>query len=79
MEPYRTRIRSLVEALLEPGVPGMCLVGTGVHIVESLMYGNGGFDEDPEEVVYGDGDGTVSLASLMGPIKAWSDSPTQVV
>ena len=79
VEPYRARIRPLVEALQEPGMPVTCLVGTGVHTVESLVYGDDGFDEDPEEVVYGDGDGMVNLASLVGPIKAWSDSPTQVV
>ncbi|TKV91560.1 hypothetical protein SEVIR_9G104800v4 [Setaria viridis] len=79
VEPYRARIRPLVEALPEPGVPVTCLVGTGVDTVESLVYGDGGFDEPPEEVVYGDGDGTVNLASLVGPIKAWSDSPAQVV
>ncbi|RLN38629.1 lecithin-cholesterol acyltransferase-like 1 [Panicum miliaceum] len=56
-----------------------CLVGTGVDTVESLVYGEGGFDEPPVEVVYGDGDGTVNLASLVGPIKAWADSPAQVV
>ncbi|CAN6303680.1 unnamed protein product [Urochloa humidicola] len=79
VEPYRSRIRPLVEALPEPGVPVTCLVGTGVDTVESLVYGEGGFEEPPEEVVYGDGDGTVNLASLVGPIKAWSDSPAQVV
>ncbi|XP_062212295.1 lecithin-cholesterol acyltransferase-like 1 [Phragmites australis] len=79
VEPYRTRIRPLVEALPEPGVPVTCLVGTGVDTVESLVFGDGGFDEDPETVVYSDGDGTVNLSSLMGPIKAWNDSPAQVV
>jgi len=79
VEPYRARIRPLVEALPEPGVPVTCLVGTGVDTVESLVYGDGGFDEPPEEVVYGDGDGTVNLASLVAPIRAWSDSPAQVV
>lgn len=79
VEPYRARIRPLVEALPEPGVPLTCLVGTGVDTVESLVYGDRGFDEAPEKVVYGDGDGTVNLASLIGPIKAWSDSPAQVV
>ncbi|PAN45215.1 hypothetical protein PAHAL_9G102500 [Panicum hallii] len=79
VEPYRARIRPLVEALPEPGVPVTCLVGTGVDTVESLVYGEGGFDEPPEEVVYGDGDGTVNLASLVGPVKAWADSPAQVV
>ncbi|KAK3146201.1 hypothetical protein QOZ80_3BG0262950 [Eleusine coracana subsp. coracana] len=79
VEPYRARIRPLVEALPEPGVPVTCLVGTGVDTVESLLFGDGGFEEGPESIVYGDGDGTVNLASLVGPIKAWSDSPAQVV
>ncbi|KAL6636975.1 hypothetical protein ACP70R_024547 [Stipagrostis hirtigluma subsp. patula] len=79
VEPYRSRIRPLVEALPEPGVPVTCLVGTGVDTVESLVFGDGGFDDGPETVVYGDGDGTVNLASLLGPIKAWADSPAQVV
>ncbi|KAL6843612.1 hypothetical protein ACP4OV_026674 [Aristida adscensionis] len=77
--PYSARIRPLVEALPEPGVPVTCLVGTGVDTVESLVFGDGGFDEGPETVVYGDGDGTVNLASLVGPIKEWSDSPAQAV
>uniref|UniRef100_J3LSH3 Uncharacterized protein n=2 Tax=Oryza brachyantha TaxID=4533 RepID=J3LSH3_ORYBR len=79
VEPYRERIRPLVEALPEPGVPVTCLVGTGVDTVESLVYGEEGFEAGPEKVVYGDGDGTVNLASLVGPIKAWSGSPEQVV
>uniref|UniRef100_A0A0E0GTA8 Lecithin-cholesterol acyltransferase-like 1 n=1 Tax=Oryza nivara TaxID=4536 RepID=A0A0E0GTA8_ORYNI len=79
VEPYRERIRPLVEVLPEPGVPVTCLVGTGVDTVESLVYGEGGFEAGPEKVVYGDGDGTVNLDSLVGPIKAWSDSPEQVV
>ncbi|KAG8042998.1 hypothetical protein GUJ93_ZPchr1152g33318 [Zizania palustris] len=79
VEPYRARIRPLVELLPEPGVPVTCLVGTGVDTVESLVYGNDGFEAAPEKVVYGDGDGTVNLASLMDPIKAWPDSPAQAV
>ncbi|KAL5210135.1 hypothetical protein ABZP36_005758 [Zizania latifolia] len=79
VEPYRARIRPLVEVLPEPGVPVTCLVGTGVDTVESLVYGNDGFEAGPEKVVYGDGDGTVNLASLVGAIKAWSDSPAQAV
>uniref|UniRef100_A0ACD6A4M8 Uncharacterized protein n=1 Tax=Avena sativa TaxID=4498 RepID=A0ACD6A4M8_AVESA len=79
VEPYRARTRPLGEVLPEPGVPVTCLVGTGVDTVESLVYGEDGFDAGPVKVVYGDGDGTVNLASLVGPIKAWSDSPAQVL
>ncbi|XP_044367413.1 lecithin-cholesterol acyltransferase-like 1 [Triticum aestivum] len=79
VEPYRARIRPLGEVLPESGVPVTCLVGTGVDTVESLMFGDEGFDAGPVNVVYGDDDGTVNLTSLMGPIKAWSDSPAQVL
>ncbi|KAM0841546.1 hypothetical protein ACQ4PT_058971 [Festuca glaucescens] len=79
VEPYRARTRPLGEALPEPGVPVTCLVGTGVDTVESLVFGDEGFDAGPIKVVYGDGDGTVNLASLVGPIKAWSDSPAQII
>uniref|UniRef100_A0ACD5X3V6 Uncharacterized protein n=1 Tax=Avena sativa TaxID=4498 RepID=A0ACD5X3V6_AVESA len=79
VEPYRARTRPLGEVLPEPGVPVTCLVGTGVDTVESLVYGEDGFDAGPVKVVYGDGDGTVNLASLVGPIKAWADSPAQVL
>lgn len=79
VEPYRARIRPLGEVLPEPGVPVTCLVGTGVDTVESLVFGEEGFDAGPVRVVYGDGDGTVNLASLVGPIKAWSHAPAQAV
>jgi lysophospholipase-3 len=79
VEPYRTRTRPLGEVLPEPGVPVTCLVGTGVDTVESLVFGAEGFDAGPVKVVYGDGDGTVNLASLLGPVKAWSDSPAQII
>lgn len=79
VEPYRARIRPLGEALPEPGVPVTCLVGTGVDTVESLVFGKEGFEAGPVKVAYGDGDGTVNLASLVGPIKAWADSPAQVL
>ena len=79
MEPYRARIRPLGEVLPESGMPVTCLVGTSMGTMESLVFGDEGFDAGPINVVYGDGDGTVNLASLMGPIKAWSDSPSQVL
>lgn len=62
--PYRTRILPLVSGLSDPGVNVTCIVGSGVDTPELLVYGSKGFDVEPD-VVYGDGDGTVNMASLL--------------
>ncbi|ONK60290.1 uncharacterized protein A4U43_C08F16580 [Asparagus officinalis] len=64
MYPYSTRVLPLVSGLPDPGVNVTCLVGCGVDTPETLVYGRGGFDVAPK-VVYGDGDGTVNIASLL--------------
>lgn len=61
--PYKTRVLPLTEDLVDPGVPITCIYGKRVDTPEVLVYGEGGFDEQPE-IKYGDGDGTVNLASL---------------
>ncbi|VVB12094.1 unnamed protein product [Arabis nemorensis] len=61
--PYNTRVLPLTEELVDPGVPITCIYGKGVDTPEVLVYGEGGFDEQPN-IKYGDGDGTVNLASL---------------
>lgn len=61
---YKTRILPLVSSLLDPGVNVTCLIGYSVHTPETLVYGRKGFDVQPD-VVYGDGDGTVNLESLL--------------
>lgn len=61
--PYKTRVLPLTEEMVTPGVPVTCIYGKGVDTPEVLVYGEGGFDEQPE-IKYGDGDGTVNLASL---------------
>lgn len=72
--PYETRIRPMVDRTVEPeGVPVTCIVGFGVDTPEALFYGTKGFDEQPE-VMYGDGDGTVNMESLVAPEKEWSDA-----
>ncbi|XP_078442323.1 alpha/beta-Hydrolases superfamily protein [Wolffia australiana] len=64
--PYENRVLPLVEreVVAPPEVPVTCVVGTGVKTPERLVYGKEGFDRQPE-MVYGDGDGTVNLASLL--------------
>ncbi|KFK28803.1 hypothetical protein AALP_AA7G050500 [Arabis alpina] len=60
---YKTRVLPLTEELVDPGVPVTCIYGKGVDTPEVLVYGEGGFDVQPK-IKYGDGDGTVNLASL---------------
>ncbi|WOL17700.1 lecithin-cholesterol acyltransferase-like 1 [Canna indica] len=76
--PYKTRILPLTEDLPEVGVPVTCVIGGGVETAEKLFYGEGGFDVQPE-VVYGDGDGTVNMASLLALEAAWAESASPVV
>ncbi|KAL0921886.1 hypothetical protein M5K25_009001 [Dendrobium thyrsiflorum] len=72
--PYETRIRPMVDRTVEPeGVPVTCIVGFGVDTPEALFYGSKGFDEKPE-VMYGDGDGTVNMKSLLALEKEWSEA-----
>lgn len=74
--PYETRILPLIENMEAPHVPVTCIIGSGVRTPESLFYRNGDFDERPE-VIYGDGDGTVNMVSLLGVQKLWEDDRNQ--
>lgn len=76
VHPYETRILPLVEKLVAPGVPVTCMVGSGVQTPESLYYGDEGFDKQPE-ILYGDGDGTVNMASLLALEDEWKDEEFQ--
>ncbi|KAK9072181.1 hypothetical protein SSX86_008613 [Deinandra increscens subsp. villosa] len=74
--PYETRIMPMVEELAAPGVPVTCIVGNGVPTAETLYYGEDGFDKQPE-IVYGDGDGTVNIASLLALEDEWEEEKDQ--
>lgn len=76
VHPYETRILPLVEKLVAPGVPVTCIVGNGVPTPETLYYGEKGFDEQPE-ILYGDGDGTVNIVSLLALEDEWRDEENQ--
>ncbi|KAD5507563.1 hypothetical protein R6Q59_031642 [Mikania micrantha] len=76
VHPYETRILPLVEELVAPRVPITCIVGNGVLTPETLYYGEEGFDKQPE-IVYGDGDGTVNIASLLALVDEWKDEKDQ--
>lgn len=76
--PYKTRVLPLMDELVAPGIPVTCVVGSGVRTPETLFYGESGFDEQPE-IVYGDGDGTVNMVSLLGLESLWSGLKNQTL
>ncbi|CAK7347401.1 unnamed protein product [Dovyalis caffra] len=76
--PYTTRILPLMEQLIAPEVPITCIIGSGVRTPETLFYGGNGFDEQPD-VVYGDGDGTVNMVSLLAIEKLWAKEANQTL
>lgn len=74
---YESRVLPLVEPVVEPPeVPVTCIFGSGVDTAETLVYGVGGFDEQPE-IVYGDGDGTVNMVSLTALQSQWGNHSEQ--
>ena len=75
---YKTRVLPLMDELVAPGIPVTCVVGSGVRTPETLFYGESGFDEQPE-IVYGDGDGTVNMVSLLGLESLWSGLKNQTL
>ncbi|KAM7266663.1 hypothetical protein ACFE04_004560 [Oxalis oulophora] len=76
--PYTSRILPLMEQLTAPLVPVTCIIGKGVKTAETLIYGENGFDEQPE-IVYGDGDGTVNLVSLLALESLWRSEKNQAL
>lgn len=78
IHPFKTRILAMMDQLEAPGVPITCVIGTGVSTAETLYYDKRGFDEQPE-IVYGDGDGTVNMVSLLGHESLWSNAKNQTL
>ncbi|KAL2232683.1 lecithin-cholesterol acyltransferase-like 1 [Sesamum indicum] len=76
VRPYKMRVLPLVQSLPSPQVPVTCVFGSGVRTPETLFYGDSGFEKRPE-VVYGDGDGTVNMVSLMALESAWDGRENQ--
>lgn len=74
--PYQSRIRPLTKHLMAPMVPVTLIFSSGISTPETLIYGEHGFDEQPE-IIEGDGDGTVNLCSLSAVISDWTAKPGQ--
>lgn len=74
--PYETRIVPLIGNIQAPQVPITCIMGTGVRTLETLFYRNGDFDDRPE-ILYGEGDGTVNIESLLALQSLWKEEKNQ--
>lgn len=78
IHPYKSRILPLIEKTIDPEIPITCIIGSGVRTAETLLYRRNGYDEQPE-IVYGDGDGTVNMASLLALESLWTENKNQYV
>ncbi|KAF2324252.1 hypothetical protein GH714_011156 [Hevea brasiliensis] len=74
--PYKSRILPLIEKTIAPGVPITCIIGSGVKTAETLLYRKNCYGEQPE-IVYGDGDGTVNMASLLALESLFAENKNQ--
>jgi lysophospholipase-3 len=64
---YRLNTQNLTYDLIPPHVEIHCLYGIGMKTPDSFLYiKQNDFPDVQPNVVYGDGDGTVNLRSLMG-------------
>lgn len=78
VRPYETRVLPLVERLPAPEVPVTCVCGSGVKTPETVVCGADGLDE-VVEVVYGNGDGTVNMVSLLALKSTWGGLGNQSI
>lgn len=73
---YLSRALPVALNLRAPLVPMTCVNGVGVPTPEKLVYWDGDLDKDPE-VVHGDGDGVVNLASILALDAVIGEDPGQ--
>ncbi|CAN6301700.1 unnamed protein product [Urochloa humidicola] len=64
VRPFREREVAKMEYFEAPMVPMTYMNGVGIPTAEQLIYGEDDFDTLPE-VVYGDGDDTINLISML--------------
>lgn len=76
VRPYVTRVLPMWRALPAPMVPVTSLIGVGVRTPETYVFGEEGFEGEPE-VVYGDGDGDINMVSLVA-VEEWAGVQGQV-
>jgi lysophospholipase-3 len=73
---YETRALPVKLNFRAPVVPTTCINGAGVPTMKELVYWDGNFSKVPE-VVYGDGDGLLLLASTLALDTVIGDDPRQ--
>jgi lysophospholipase-3 len=73
---YVTRVVPVTLSFGAPGVPVTCINGIGVPTEERLVYWDGDFSAKPQ-VVYGDGDGGINIASMLALATAIGAQPEQ--
>ncbi|NWZ80561.1 LCAT acyltransferase, partial [Poecile atricapillus] len=71
-------MKDLLKDLPPPGVDTYCLYGTGFPTAETYVYDERFPYEDPVDIIYGDGDDSVSTRSLE-LCKRWRDQQKQKV
>ncbi|RLN39647.1 uncharacterized protein C2845_PM01G08080 [Panicum miliaceum] len=64
VRPFRERELAKMEYFEAPMVPMSYIIGVGIPTAEQLIYWDDDFDRLPE-VVYGDGDDTINVASML--------------
>uniref|UniRef100_A0A0D9XI19 AB hydrolase-1 domain-containing protein n=1 Tax=Leersia perrieri TaxID=77586 RepID=A0A0D9XI19_9ORYZ len=76
IELYRMRALPIALGFRAPRVPMTAIYGAGVPTPEQLVYPVDDFSKEPE-VVYGDGDGAVNLASVLALDTVVGNDPEQ--
>jgi lysophospholipase-3 len=76
---YRLNTENLTSDMRAPGVETHCLYGVGVKTPERFFFKRqSDFPDKQPSVVYGDGDGTVNLISMLG-FRQWrNDSSNKI-
>ncbi|GJN30776.1 hypothetical protein PR202_gb19113 [Eleusine coracana subsp. coracana] len=78
VRPYVTRVLPIWRDLPAPLVPVTSVIGVGVATPETFVFRTEeGFEGEPE-VVYGDGDGTINIVSLVA-VDEWAGVQGQVL
>ncbi|KAL6626713.1 hypothetical protein ACP70R_030439 [Stipagrostis hirtigluma subsp. patula] len=77
VEPFRRReVPKMRRRFLAPMVPVTCINAVGSRTPEQLVYWEGDFDRAPE-IVYGDGDKSINLISMLAFDEAMRRQPGQ--
>ncbi|KAK3123201.1 hypothetical protein QOZ80_8AG0626030 [Eleusine coracana subsp. coracana] len=73
---YETRALPVAMGFRAPLVPTTCVNGMGVPTTEALVYWDGDFSKTPQ-ILYGDGDGLISLPSILALDTVIGEDPRQ--